>query len=54
MCTHPKEDFMKDLKTLLDQGFDDAENVKEIREMYKENLEEGYKSDCIYADRVYR
>ncbi len=27
---------MKDLKTLLDQGFDDVEDVKKIREMYKE------------------
>jgi hypothetical protein len=26
---------MKDLKTLLDQGFDDAENAKKVKEMYK-------------------
>jgi hypothetical protein len=53
MCIHPKEDFMKDLKTLLDQGFDDAENAKESKRDVQENLEEGYKSDCIYADRAY-
>ena len=26
---------MKDLKTLLDQGFDDAKNAKKVKEMYK-------------------